>query len=205
VSQYGSRYFFLLRYNPGMLISHVDRTLTLKGTLMAPAILHRIIHGSQTPDPWQQSLISSRPALLPGYRRHRVHNVDYPALIASENPDSAPVIGVVVTGITEGDVFRLDKFEGSEYEKRAVRVKVIKNISETDPSQEGDGSLHHALDQTARAGLDERAYQEMEEVEAMTYVWIAPMENLDLAQEWDFEQFKKEKMKWWVEADESEL
>jgi hypothetical protein len=188
-----------------MLISHVDRTLTLKGTLMAPAILHRIIHGSQTPDPWQQSLISSRPALLPGYRRHRVHNVDYPALIASENPDSAPVIGVVVTGITEGDVFRLDKFEGSEYEKRAVRVKVIKNISETDPSQEGDGSLHHALDQTARAGLDERAYQEMEEVEAMTYVWIAPMENLDLAQEWDFEQFKKEKMKWWVEADESEL
>ncbi|CRG87390.1 hypothetical protein PISL3812_04407 [Talaromyces islandicus] len=172
---------------------------------MAPAILHRIIHGSSTPEPWQKSLIASRPALLPGYCRHRVHNADYPALIASDTRDSAPVLGVVVTGITEGDVYRLDKFEGPEYEKRAVRVKVIKSIPETDPSREGDGSLHRALDQTASAGCDERAYQEMEEVDAMTYVWIAPMENLDLAQEWDFEHFKKEKMQWWVEADESEL
>lgn len=183
---------------------------------MAPAILHRIIHGSSTPEPWQKSLIISRPALLPGYRRHRVHNADYPALIASDpdpnsnsesnsGPGPGPVLGVVVTGLTEGDVHRLDKFEGAEYEKQVVRVKVVKNINETDPSLQGDGNLHHALDQTAKAGCDERAYQEMEEVEAVTYVWIAPKEHLDLSQEWDFEHFKREKLKWWVEADESEL
>ncbi|KAH8702131.1 putative disease resistance protein Aig2 [Talaromyces proteolyticus] len=182
-----------------------DYTFFFYGTLMAPAILHRIIHGSSTPEVWQKSLIISRPALLPGYRRYRVHNADYPALTPSDSADSPPVLGTIVTGITEGDIYRLDRFEGSEYEKCSVRVKVLRGAAQTKCGEEGDGSLQHALEKTANAGCDESAFREMEEVEAMTYVWKDGKERLDVDQEWDYEHFKKEKMQWWVEADESEL
>lgn len=65
-------------------------------------------------------------------------------------------------------MWRLDIFEGDEYERRKVRCRVL----------EADG-------------------QEGEEVVAETYVWIAGEERLEDA-EWDFEQFQREKMRFWV-------
>lgn len=44
---------------------------------------------------------------------------------------------------------------------------------------------------------------EGDEVEAMTYVWVGGREELE-DREWDFETFKRERMRWWVDADESE-
>ncbi|EED17916.1 disease resistance protein Aig2, putative [Talaromyces stipitatus ATCC 10500] len=184
-----------------------DHTFFFYGTLMAPSILHRIIHGSPTPELWQKALLTTRPALLPGYRRYRVHNADYPAILPSSEADSA-VLGVVVTGLTEGDVLRLDTFEGSQYEKRTVKVRVLKSTAastENKQAQDGDDkALQKGLDQTAH--LAEGGNEtEMDEVEATTYVWTDLESDLDMHAEWDFESFKRDKLQWWITAPEDDL
>jgi hypothetical protein len=55
--------------------------------------------------------------------RRRVKGADYPAVTPSSEENE--VRGTLVTGLTDGDVWRLDIFEGSEYERRDVRVMVL--------------------------------------------------------------------------------
>ena len=113
-------------------------------------------------------------ALLPNYTRHRVLDADYPAILHDEGGE---VRGTLVTGLTEGDVWRLDVFEGEMYERRKVGVRVKRGVALGD-RVEVDGG-------------------EGEVVTAETYVWINPKEELE-ATEWDFEVFKREKMRAWM-------
>ena len=145
----------------------MSHTAFFYGTLMAPQVLHRVIWGSSTPPtPAHASLLSIRSAILKGHVRRRVKGADYPAVTPSS--EESEVRGTLVTGLTDGDVWRLDIFEGSEYERGDVRVRVL--------------------------GKEDR---EGEEVEAQTYIWIAGEQRLE-AQEWDFSHFVKEKMGRWV-------
>ncbi|PWY86455.1 hypothetical protein BO94DRAFT_624647 [Aspergillus sclerotioniger CBS 115572] len=156
-----------------------DHVLFFYGTLMAPQILHRVIHGQAVPEPWQKALLTIKPAILHNYRRHRVQGADYPGIVpVSEGEDAGAgpgpsVLGTVVWGLTDGDVFRLDRFEGRGGE---------------------EGKVRGLLDAAGGA-------KEGKEVEAVTYVWTAGEERLEGA-EWDFEAFKRDKLAWWVEADE---
>ncbi|OOF94328.1 hypothetical protein ASPCADRAFT_131874 [Aspergillus carbonarius ITEM 5010] len=176
-----------------------DHVLFFYGTLMAPQILHRVIHGQAVPEPWQKALLTIKPAILHDYRRHRVQGADYPGIVPVSERDDAgagpgpSVLGTVVWGLTDGDVFRLDRFEGSEYEKRTVRVRVFEDEGEGEEGEEGKvrGLLLDAAE----------GAKEGKEVEAVTYVWTAGEERLERA-EWDFEAFKRDKLAWWVEADE---
>jgi len=110
---------------------------------------------------------------------------DYPAIIPIEGSE---VRGSVVTGLMEGDVYRLDIFEGYQYERKVVKVKVLKDIK---------------LDEAAASSVDRSSTcsgakeEEEEYVEAETYVWICGRDTLE-PEEWDFEQFKKEKMRAWM-------
>ncbi|PYH69280.1 gamma-glutamylcyclotransferase family protein [Aspergillus vadensis CBS 113365] len=191
-----------------------DHVLFFYGTLMAPPILHRVTHGHATPEPWQKALLTIKPAILHGYRRHRVLYADYPGIIPTTLSSSssgavdggdtaaaggeASVLGTVVWGLTDGDVYRLDRFEGNEYEKRVVRVRVLENHHQT----EGDNrEIQEVLGAAETEGSSET--KEGEEVEAVTYVWTAGKERLEDA-EWDFEAFKRDKMAWWVQADEKD-
>ncbi|KAJ6131950.1 hypothetical protein N7471_007165 [Penicillium samsonianum] len=129
-----------------------DHVLFFYGTLMAPQILHRVIHGQANPEPWQKAMLRFQPAILHGYRRHRVRNADYPGIVALLEPQSemekssAPrtsagtsVIGTLVSGLTDGDVHRLDRFEGSEYEKKRVTVRTLREAHGGDHSHAGEG------------------------------------------------------------------
>ena len=80
--------------------------------------------------------------------------------------------GTYVEGLTDGDIWRLDIFEGEEYERRRVRCRVLRD-------GEGEG-------------------EEGEEVEAETYVWKEEGRELLEMGEWDFEVFRREKMGRWV-------
>ncbi|MCJ1473558.1 hypothetical protein MMC13_002209 [Lambiella insularis] len=138
---------------------------------MAPQILHRVIHGTTTPSALQSSFLTIKPAILHGYRRHKVSACDYPAIIPSHAGDpSHTVRGAFVTGLTAADIFRLDAFEGEEYVRRKVRVEVLG----------GSGGE-----------------EEGEEVEAETYVWVDGEEMLEEG-EWRFETFVREKLGRWV-------
>ncbi|KAK5107940.1 hypothetical protein LTR62_000545 [Meristemomyces frigidus] len=152
------------------------RSAFFYGTLMAPPILHRVIHGSSSQDNpiYTTHNIHTTPAILHNYRRHRVRYADYPAIL----PHAASTVrGTYVSGLTDADVGRLDVFEGGEYVRRVVRCRVLGGQA-GEGSGNGDGMV------------------EGEEVEAETYVWIAGEEQLEEG-EWDFEEFKREKMRFW--------
>jgi len=155
-----------------------------------------------------------RPALLHGFRRHRVRGRDYPGIVPVSNSNNnatgtssdkimmtttnasvqegASVLGSLVSGLTDGDVRRLDQFEGSQYEKCQVRVRVLRSIASSSQEEGLKDALNAAQTHVSEEG---------EEIEATAYVWISGREWLEDA-EWDFETFKRDKMKWWVAADE---
>ncbi|KPI41957.1 Protein AIG2 [Cyphellophora attinorum] len=147
-------------------------TLFFYGTLMAPPVLYRVIYGTSSPKPEEypaMKFLSVRSGLLRGHRRHRVVGADYPAVTPEKG---GSVRGTLVGGLTEGDVWRLDVFEGSQYERREVGVDVLEGV-----------------------GLGEA--KEPETVKAQTYIWASPLEELE-SQEWDFENFKRRKMSRWA-------
>ncbi|KAL8909032.1 MAG: hypothetical protein Q9207_000483 [Kuettlingeria erythrocarpa] len=139
---------------------------------MEPQVLYRVCYGSSTPSSFQKSLLSIRPAILHAHCRHRVLDRDYPAIIPSPH-DS--VRGTYVQGLTSGDIFRLDVFEGDEYERRKVKIRLL-NV---EGNENGEGNV------------------EGKELEAATYVWVAGKEELEDG-EWDFGEFQREKMQRWI-------
>ncbi|RFU35188.1 hypothetical protein B7463_g1106, partial [Scytalidium lignicola] len=141
----------------------------LAGTLMAPEVLYRVIYGSSRVPPERASLAANltiTPALLSNYCRHRVLNCDYPGIIPEEGHT---VRGTYVTGLTNADIWRLDVFEGDEYERRKVKVALL-----VDEGEDG------------------------REVEADVYVFTAGDDKLEKV-EWDFEVFRREKMHRWAD------
>ena|ERR1700728_189222 len=150
---------------------------------MAPGVLYRVIYGNAHPEPWQQKLTTVRPALLESHRRHRVKYMSYPAITPCTG---SSVRGSVVTGLTQGDIYRLDIFEGDQYLRKKVKVKVLKNVGLEDSIQTGEPEEHAP-----------------EEVEAETYIWKNDLSELEDG-EWDFEEFKRERMHYWMGESSSE-
>ncbi|KAF9641461.1 AIG2-like protein [Lasiodiplodia theobromae] len=149
---------------------------------MVPKVLYRVIYGTSTPEPWQTASLSSsppRPALLPAHQRRKVRHADYPGVIPLPSDPASSVRGTLVTGLTDADMYRLDLFEGDEYERRRVRVRVIAGAK------------------VDAAGLPEGGEAEGEEVEAETYIWTAGEQALE-DDEWDFDEFVREKLRFWV-------
>lgn len=139
---------------------------------MAPQVLNRVCYGS-SPLPWQLESLTITPAILDRHCRHRVSGHDYPGLIPSHDVDDATSVrGTYVTGLTQGDIWRLDIFEGDEYARRKVKVRLLKdNPDSKEPSEKM--------------------------VETETYLWVAGDHFLEKG-EWDFSHFQKEKMQRWV-------
>ncbi|CAN9108559.1 unnamed protein product [Alternaria alternata] len=125
------------------------------------------------------------------HRRHKVKQADYPAILPVDSPSS--VRGTLVQGLTDGDIWRLDIFEGSEYQRQKVRVKVLQPRGQGSNTEEGMGDLSQREEDNV----------EGEEAEAETYVWIAGAQRLE-PEEWDFAEFVRDKMKRWVGREAAE-
>ncbi|KAF2689021.1 hypothetical protein K458DRAFT_399867 [Lentithecium fluviatile CBS 122367] len=168
------------------------------GTLMAPPVLHRVIWGQpEPPTPAHASLLKIRPAILHAHQRHKVRHADYPAVLPSSSFD-ASVRGTLVQGLTDGDIWRLDIFEGSEYARRKVSVRVLDGDGEPAGrgKVQGEGGM-------GDVSLPPSANVEGEEVEAETYIWIAGAKRLE-KKEWDFAEFVRDKMGAWVGREAAE-
>ncbi|CAI6306460.1 unnamed protein product [Periconia digitata] len=134
------------------------------GTLMSPTVLALALQAPKSKD------LNPTPAVLPAYTRRRVQNAAYPAIIPSTSSHS--VQGMLISGLSDADIKALDRFEGDEYQRVEVKVRVVSSLSSaSSQSAEGEG----------------------EEVEAETYIWIAGEDHLE-DEEWDFERFVKEEM-----------
>lgn len=104
----------------------------------------------------------------------RVEYADYPGITPDPNHE---VRGVYVTGLTSANMYHLDQFEGSEYDRKTVKVRLLSKI--------GDAKGHGNV--------------EGEEVECEVYVYNKPAGLED--REWDFEEFRTQKMKKWTRED----
>ncbi|KAL1868857.1 hypothetical protein VTK73DRAFT_3473 [Phialemonium thermophilum] len=145
------------------------------GTLMAPEVFFTVCYRTARVPEAIARLHDFRPALLKGYCRRRVRSADYPGIVEDAGHE---VRGTYVTGLTDANMAHLDRFEGSEYERRTVRVRVlVPRIGEAEGS----------------AGVD---YVEGEEQEAEVYVYLY-RDQLE-EKEWDFEHFRQEKLRAWT-------
>jgi hypothetical protein len=155
------------------------------GTLISPAVLRRVLFGPEhasASSTTARALPAARDALLRGFSRRRVRGADYPGMVPCAG---AEVRGVLVAGLTPGDVYRLDVFEGHEYARRAVDVLVLR----PPPATEGAGATPSDAPETVRA---------------LTYVWTADAAALE-EREWDFDEFRREKLwRWAGDAGEAE-
>ena len=138
---------------------------------MASPVLYRVIFGTVQPTTAQTGRLSIVPAILPGFMRHRVFHCDYPAITPSSEP-GASVRGTYVQGLTAEDQWRLDLFEGDQYDRVKVHPRLL--------DQEGTST---------------------KEVEAETYVWRDAEVGLEQG-EWDFEEFRRAKMGRWIGQDD---
>lgn len=145
------------------------------GTLMAPEVFFTVCYHTDTQDvKVLKSLHEFKPAILHGYCRRRVKHADYPGIVP--DPQSS-VRGMYVTGLTKNNVLRLDLFEGNEYDRSKVKVRLLSKVG----NDKGEGNV------------------EGDEVDCQVYVFKEP-EDLEDA-EWDFQNFRKNKMKKWTRED----
>ncbi|KAI0540936.1 AIG2-like family-domain-containing protein [Xylaria digitata] len=145
------------------------------GTLMAPEVFFTVCYRSSTDDiAVLKSLHQFQPAILHEYCRRRVKFADYPGITPDPNHE---VRGVYVTGLTDANMYHLDQFEGSEYERKTVKARLLSKVGD----DKGNGNV------------------EGEEVECEVYVFNNPTELED--REWDFEEFRTQKMKKWTRED----
>src|SRR5271167_4353887 len=113
---------------------------------MAPQVLYRVLWGSPNPAEHLRRQLTIKPAKLNSYCRHRVSMADYPGIIPQEGKS---VLGVHVTGLNNGNLRNLDYFEGSQYKRIKVKIKLLEEV-----------------------GIMETGGREGEEVEAETYVFL---------------------------------
>lgn len=141
---------------------------------MAPQVLYRVLFGLSKLPKAQREQLTIVPALLHSYCRHKVFMADYPGIIPQEGKS---VLGVYVTGLDNRNISRLDTFEGGQYRRVKVKVRLLEGVHNMQiGGTEGD------------------------EVEAETYVFKDKYDLME--EEWDFQEFVKEKMWRWTDTSE---
>ncbi|QUC22396.1 uncharacterized protein UV8b_06637 [Ustilaginoidea virens] len=147
-----------------------DEAAFVYGTLMAAEVFFSVCYGDKHPPLAIQNLHTFTAAILEDYCRHRVRFADYPAAVPEKGHN---IRGIRITGLTDANLEKLDYFEGSEYERRKVKVRLL----------EKDGDTEVVGD----------------EMSASVYVFLKA-EALE-KREWDFDEFRREKMNSWTRGD----
>lgn len=138
---------------------------------MEPRVFYRVTQGISNPPDVIKGLYTFTPAVLHDHCRHRVRGEDYPAVIAEPGQS---VLGTFVTGLTDANIEKLDQFEGSEYIREVLAVKLVTKAG----NAKGEGQV------------------EGEARTASVYIFINP-DRVEKG-EWDFEHFRKEKLHMWA-------
>ncbi|KAL2760647.1 hypothetical protein ACRALDRAFT_1059578 [Sodiomyces alcalophilus JCM 7366] len=139
---------------------------------MDSRVFFRVVHGDSYPPEVIRNLYTFTPAILSDFCRHRVQSADYPGIIPEEG---CTVRGIYITGLTDANVDKLDYFEGNEYERRTVKVRLLEKVGD---DATGEGRV------------------EGEERTAETYVFLYP-DRIERG-EWDFEHFRRERLRYWA-------
>ena len=140
---------------------------------MVPEVFFSVCYNSKDVPEAIKKLHSFHPAILHGYCRRRVKSADYPGITLDADHQ---VFGTWTTGLTQANMGKLDFFEGNQYERRKVTVKLLTKVGDA----QGMGNV------------------EGEERTAEVYVFREKDALED--REWDLEEFRREKLRLWTRA-----
>ena len=161
-------------------------------TQMVPEIFFRVIHSSESPIPSILRNYKFTPALLRDFSRRKVSGADFPAIVAQP---SHSVLGAYVTGLTAQDFRCLDRFEGHMYTLEDCECQIL---PENAWEEDGEANLRvlEEADGVFREGKGEV-------MKARVYVWALDHGNLE-KEEWSYAEFRRDKMRMWVEERDEE-
>lgn len=92
---------------------------------MAPEIFFTVCYNTSKVPAEIAKQHTFTPAILHGYCRRRVKYADYPGITPDEDHQ---VFGTYATGLTDDNMFRLDVFEGGQYKRETVKVKLLTHV-----------------------------------------------------------------------------
>lgn len=141
---------------------------------MEPQVFFSVCYDDKNPPAHIRERHTFSPAILHGYCRRRIQHADYPGMV--EDPEHT-VRGTVVSGITKVNLDRLDHFEGSPYDRRVVRPRLLLKAGD---EATGEGNV------------------EGEQIVTESYIYLNTHDLED--KEWDFAEFKRDKMQKWTRA-----
>ncbi len=101
---------------------------------MVPDVFHSVCYGTKDVPKAIAQLHTFNPAILHGYCRRRVRYADYPGIIEDKDHQ---VFGSFTTGLTKANMAKLDYFEGSQYVRKTVSVKLLDKVG----NAKGEGNL----------------------------------------------------------------
>lgn len=140
---------------------------------MEPQVFFSVCYDNKDPPEEIRKRHTFQPAVLHGYCRRRVRSADYPGMV--EDADHA-VRGAVISGVTKANLERLDFFEGAAYDRRVVRPKLLTKVG----NEKGEGN------------------EEGEQIITESYIFLDKDWLED--KEWDFAEFRRDKLKKWTRA-----
>jgi hypothetical protein len=123
---------------------------------MVPDVFYSVCYGAKDVPAAVAKLHTFQPAILHGYCRRRVKYADYPGIIPDKDHD---VFGTFATGLTAANMAKLDYFEGSQYVRKTVTVKLLDKVG----NLKGEGNVEGA-ERTAEVYvyLDKRELEDKE-------------------------------------------
>lgn len=160
---------------PSVQADEGTHTAFFYGTLMVPDVFYTVCYNQSNVPPEIKALHTFTPAILPGYIRRRVRGADYPGITPDKDHK---VFGMYASGLTNANMNKLDIFEGGQYVRKTVEVKLLEKVGDV----KGEGNV------------------EGETKKAEVYVFHPDHEDELEDREWDLEEFRREKMQRWTRA-----
>ncbi|KAF9432610.1 hypothetical protein BGZ76_010566 [Entomortierella beljakovae] len=148
------------------------------GSLMDSRVLNSVTR------PGPESNLHSVRATIEGYIRYPYHDAPYPGMIASDD-NTHIVEGMLFFGHSLMDRTRLDQFEGSEYTRKVLQVKVLDPVPASFNIQGQQKPLVPG-----------------DLVPSYVYIFTGPLDHLITTREWDFDTFRRDHVKQWMETGE---
>jgi gamma-glutamylcyclotransferase (GGCT)/AIG2-like uncharacterized protein YtfP len=101
---------------------------------MAPEVFFSVCYNNKDVPAEISKRHTFTPAILHGYCRRRVEGADYPGI----TPDEKHVVfGTYATGLSDANMRKLDIFEGGQYERQTVKVKLLTHVG----NAKGEGNV----------------------------------------------------------------
>lgn len=130
-------------------------SLFVYGTLMSEKVLKKVL-------PTTTTIKYGNQAILDNYHRYKVKNESYPAIYPFQGKN---VRGKLLLNISDAELEYLDAYEGDEYTRRKVIVKILENQKEV-PENEIEGVYAYTFNDTEKSRLyDTWSFSEYLEVE----------------------------------------